>query len=271
MRKNRLSHKTTYKLVLAMILAINFTIVSTVLAEDQLVKSEKVSTKISGECWKKVWISSEALMGKNTMPVCKAFEEILKTTCEPPERLKCNWTLTTGEKRFQKLQWQQLDSKEHWGLIRDICLSGWLEKYRASQWEHYEPEYKKGLAEGRLKLFISSADVDHDGKVENIVKLNRTPDCPNRATYAVITPQTKQMDWKYRQLISYINWYSGSEIIIYDGRAYMFKWDEVPGRIMFYKGFNLLPNSDSTGSINICQYQYLKIEKKKLDSRSGRE
>ena len=263
MRKNFFkSNNMFHKLILIIMVLAFCSVAISLMAADKHTQTEKKSTKISGKCWRKVWISSEALMGKNTMPVCKTFEEVLKTTCEPPEKLKCNWTLPAGEKRFQKLQWQPLDPKEHWELIRDICLSGVLEKYRAGRWKHYEPEYKKDLAEGRLKLFTATADVDHDGKVENIVKLNRTPDCPNRVTYAVITPQAKQMDWKYRQLILYINWYSGSEIMIYDGRAYMFRWDEVPGRIMIYEGYTL-PDMDSMGAINICQYQYLKGGKKK--------
>ena len=260
MKKNRFfqKHKPICKLILAMIMAVSFAVAQTVVADDKPMQTEKKSIETSGKCWKKVWISSEALMGKNTMPVCKAFEDVLKTTCEPPEKLKCNWSLPADEKRFKKLQWQPLDPKEHWGLIRDICLSGWLEKYRAGKWEYYEPEYKKDLIEGRLKLYIATADMDHDGKEEHIVSLRRTPNCPSRATYAVITPETKQIDWKYRQLLV-----GGYEIMLYEGRAYMFEWEDVPGRIMIYKGFNLLPNSDSTGSINICQYQYLKVGKKK--------
>ena len=262
MEKNRISqkHKAICKLILAVIMAVSFAVALTAVADDKSLQIEKKSTKTSDKCWKRTsWNESTYIVQTSSSPVCKAFEDVLNTTCELPKKLECNWTLPADEKIFQKLQWQPLDPKKHWGLIRDMCLSGWLEKYRAGQWEHYEPEYKKDLDEGRLTLYVAIIDIDRDGKTEHVVRLKRSPDCPSRSIFGVMIPETKQIDWKFRQLFIGI----GSEIMLYEGHAYMFEWEEVPGRIKVYEGFNLLPNSDSRGSINICQFQYLKGGKTK--------
>lgn len=251
------------KLILVVtILLVSFIVVSLGIADDQHVGIEKKVSKTSGKCWKRTWLSSEALWGKSTMPVCKAFEEVLNKTCEPPEKLKCNWTIPVAEEKFKKLIWKEIDPKVHWDLIRDIVLSGWNEKYRAGKWEHYEPEYKKNLAEGRLKLFTTSAIMVHDGKEEQVVCLRRTPDCPSRGTYAVMIPATRQIDWRYRDLLGNINSYDGSEIMLYDGSVYLFQWEEVPGRINIYRTFSLFENTEF-GSTNICQFVYLKGRKAK--------
>ena len=252
-------NKLIYKLILAMmVLVFCFAVVSVLAADDKPLQTEKKSTKTSDKCWKRIsWNESTHIAQTSSAPVCKVFEDVLNTTCEPSEKLTCKWTLPADEKLFLKLQWQPLDPKKHWELIRDMCLSGWLEKYRAGQWEHYEPEYKKDLDEGRLTLYFAIIDIDRDGKTEHVVRLKRSPDCPSSSIFGVMIPEIKQIDWKYRRL------FMGDEIMIYEGRAYMFEWDEVPGRIQVYEGFNLLPNSDSRGSINICQFQYLKGGKTK--------
>jgi hypothetical protein len=229
--------------------------------EQKAVTTNENAPAASVKCWKRTWVSSEALMGRSTMPVCKAFEKVLNATCEPPEKLQCNWTLPFGENKFKKLGWQPLDPQEHWSLIKDIVLSGWNEKYRAGKWEFYEPEYKKDLAEGRLKLSISKADIDHDGKEEQIVLFSKRS-CPEiewKDIYGVIQSDEKEcLDRRFRNLLGDVNATMGAEIMLYEDKAYLFGWEEVPGRIVVYDGFNLLPNSEDRGSINICQFQYLK-------------
>jgi hypothetical protein len=222
--------------------------------------AEKQANKASGKtlvktvnCWKRTWVTSEALLGKSTMPVCKAFEEVLNATREPPDELRCNWTLPAGEKRFKKLMWEPLDPKEYWGLIEDIVLSGWAEKYRAGQWERLEPEYRKKLEEGKINLTVSSVDLDSDGTPERLVRYNWISDCRARGVMGVMNPETRRLDWRFRQLLLGPNSDEGAEIMLYNGEAYMFGWESAWKILMVYWGMS--------SSINVCQFKYIKEDK----------
>jgi hypothetical protein len=217
--------------------------------EKQDAKANNKHSVSSGKCWKRTWLPSEALMGRSTMPVCKAFEKVLNTTCEFPEKLECNWTLPMGEKEFKKLTWRSLDPKEYWGLIQDIALSGWAEQYRAGQWEKIEPEYKKELDAGLLQLKVATVDIDHDGQVEEVVLL-RNGLCGKAGWHdglGIINPETKRIDWKFWHLLLGPNASEGGNIMLHDGKAYMFGWDYSWNVAMVWDGL-----------INICQFKYTK-------------
>lgn len=189
-------------------------------------------------------------------PVCVAYEKVLNTTCELPEKLQCNWTLSEGEKRFKKLEWKPLEPKEYWGLIEDIALSGWNEKFRAGQWERLEPEYKKELEQGSMRLTVATVDINQDGQdgAEQVVQLNRRPECATSGVFGVMNPETKRMDWKRNDVLRYVNSLSeGSEILLYNGKAFMFKVEYIPPSydVMLYEGY-------SYGSGNVCRFKYLK-------------
>ena len=77
--------------------------------------------------------------------VCRAFEQVLNTTCEPPKKLECNWTLPPGEKRFKKLGWVQVDPKEYWGLIKDLNVSCIRDDLREELWKTAEPQERKAI------------------------------------------------------------------------------------------------------------------------------
>lgn len=248
------------KFILIVIFLVLTFLVQPVYAEEKKDVKEKKTTAKSAKCWKRMPPLEKALMSPEYGTVCKAFEEVLNTTCEPPEKLMCNWTLPKGEKRFKKLEWQPLDPKEYWGLIEDMVLSGWNEKYRAGKWEKLEPEYKQDLLEGRLKLSVTTVDIDQDGKPEQVVLFN-TRSCAEtgwKDLIDVMKPDTKRVDWRYRW-VGRVNADQGAEIMLYNDKAYMFGMDTyaTQGIVMVYKGFSLFEGTEF-GSRGICRFYYMK-------------
>ncbi len=78
--------------------------------------------------------------------------------------------------------------------------------------------------------------------------------------FAVIKPEDERVDWRYDNLFIGINANAGAEIFIYDGKAYMFKWNRTWEILFVYKGFSMKDLS-SYGYVNICQFRYLKRER----------
>lgn len=242
-------------------------------AEKKDVKEKKTTAK-SAKCWKRLPPLDKTLMSPEYNTVCKAFEEVLNKTCEPPEKLQCNWTLPKGEKRFKKLEWQPLDWKEYWGLIEDMVLSGWNEKYRAGQWERVEAKVRKEFDDGRRILAVTLVDIDHDGKTEQVVRDDNVP-CEGNAgvMFGVMIPESRRVDWKRNNVLDHINSLSeGSEILLYEGKAYMFKIENIyyePGvmrpskEVLIYEGYTLgFYENPTRGSINLCRFKYLKGRKR---------
>lgn len=177
------------------------------------------------KCWKRQQImdadsASIGITGNDD--VCRAFERVLNTTCESPEKLKCNWTLPQGEKHFQKLNWQTLAFNEYKGIVEELIL-GKDQKWR---WNQKNPEVKKAFDEGKINIKVAAVDINNDGKIKHIVRENWKADCMARGTYGIIDTETKKLDWQYERTLSCVNaLVEGAEIMLFDGRAYMFGWD----------------------------------------------
>jgi hypothetical protein len=249
-----------------MILLLSFISGITLAGENQTAREEKKSITTSGKCWKRVtWVDRTTSVGDGTRapvyersdsPVCMDFEKLLNVTCEPPDKLQCNWTLPLGEKGFKKLEWKAIDPKEHWNLIKDMVLSGWNEKYKAGQWEKLEPEYKRELEKGLLELKVTQADIDHDGKKDQIV-LFRKGHCGKlgeQKIFGVIDQHTGNIDNNFRQVVLGLGGSRG-DIITYDNYTVMFGWDSGIDRVMVWEGFNTITGK---GSMNVCQFKYIK-------------
>ncbi|MCL4536259.1 MAG: hypothetical protein M1610_01505 [Nitrospirae bacterium] len=245
-----------WKLIVILLLAFCL-MVQPATAEKGKAKAGGKTTTKPTKCWKRMPPLDKTLMTPEYNTVCKAFEEVLNKTCEPPEKLQCNWTLPKGEKRFKKLEWQPLDPKEHWGLIEDMALSGWNEKFRTGQWERIGDEVRKEFDNGQRILAVTSVDIDHDGNAELVVRDDNIP-CEGNAgvTFGVMIPEIKRIDWNLNNVFFHTNAFSeGSEIMIYEGQAFMFKWERDFKEAMIYEGF---PH----GSGNVCRFKYLKGRKK---------
>lgn len=154
--------------------------------------------------------------------VCRAFEQVLKTTCEPPKKLKTDWTLPSQEKRFQKLIWQPLDWREYWGLIEDMQKSGVRDDLREGLWKRDEATVRKKFEDGRERLSVTTVDInDDDGYSELVVRWDTVP--PPGTIFGIMNPQTKRLDWRYEAQLTRINGANDSaEIMLYGGKAYKF-------------------------------------------------
>ncbi len=120
---------------------------------------------------KKCWVQTKTQDNYFEDPeLCAAFEQVLNATCEPPEKLQCNWTLPKGETGFTKIQWQPIDYRKHWLLIKDLRLSGWAKQYRDENWVRLKPVIRKQFERGYISLEAANVDIDGDGNEEYIVR-----------------------------------------------------------------------------------------------------
>ena len=174
-------------------------------------------------CWKrKELVRRQFFPITGNASVCRAFEEVLNTTCEAPDKLQCNWTLPPNEKRFQKLNWQPLDFKEYKGVVEEMILG----KDRKWSWNQKDPEAKKAFDEGRYNVKMAIVDIENSGKTRVIIHISRRKDCPARGTFAIINPKTKEVDWRYKAVLLKTNSSEGAEIMLYEDKTYKFGWQQ---------------------------------------------
>lgn len=253
-------------------LMLSFLVQPSIAVEDNDIRTDSANSEDSAEDGTKCWKRMPPLDEGDILPaydtVCKAYEELLNTVCEPPERLGCNWTVPPEDKRFRKLKWVELDPRDHWGLIKDLNVCGVREDLREDLWKTKEAQARKALDEGKRRLSVATVDIDQDGHEEQVVRYELLPGKDEaRSTFGVMDPQTKKMDWKRYQALRGVNSfaYYGNEILLYEGEAYMFKIEEIfHGRgspsekvVMIYEGFRV----HSYGNINLCRFKYLKGRK----------
>lgn len=256
--------------LMVIFLALSLAIGSATAEEKAKAKTGAKQTAKSEKCWQRMPPLDERLMSPEYNTVCKAYEEVLNTTCEPPEKLQCNWTLPEGEKRFKKLEWKPLDSKEYSGFVKESVLGEayskkpdpeWAKKF----WNTLHPDFKKAFEENRLNIKMTFVDIDHDSKDEQVVRYNWLPNCAARGSFSVMNQETKRVDWKRNDVFFHVNALSyGSEILLYEGRAFMFKIEDRfympvgsdPAKeVMLYEPYSF---GSSYGSGNVCRFKYLK-------------
>jgi len=68
--------------------------------------------------------------------------------------------------------------------------------------------------------------------------------------FGVMDPKTKRLDWRFENLFLNINAREGAEIMLYNGKAYMFGWESAWKIVMLYEGRR-----------NICRFEYVKEDK----------
>lgn len=248
-------------------LMLSFLVQPSIAVEDNDIRTDSANTEDSAEdgtkCWKRMPPLDERHMLPEYDTVCKAYEELLNVVCEPPERLGRNWTVPPGDKRFRKLKWVGLDPRHYWGLTKDLSVCGIREDLRENLWKTKEAQVTKALEEGNLRLSVTTVDIDHNGREEQVVRYEPPPRKGAVGTiFGVMDPETKRMDWKRYKAISGVNSfaYYGNEILLYEGKAYMFKikkisYSPTPEKgVMIYMGFR----ESAFGNMNICRFKYLK-------------
>lgn len=251
-------------------LMFSFLVQPSIAVEDNDIRTDSANTEDSAEdgtkCWKRMLPVDERDLLPAYDTVCKAYEELLNTVCEPPEKLGRNWTVPPEDKRFRKLKWVELDPRDYRGLIKDLSVCGIREDLRENLWKTKEAQVTKALEEGNLRLSVTTVDIDYDGSEEQVVRYERPP-CKGAVgtIFGLMDPETKRMDWKRYQAIRGLNSfaYYGNEILLYEGEAYMFKitkisYSPTPEKeVMIYEGFRV----HSYGNINLCRFKYLKGRK----------
>ena len=201
-------------------------------------------------CWKrKELVSKQFWPVTGNASVCRAFEQVINTTCEAPDKLQCNWTLPSEEKRFQKLNWQPLEFKEYKGVVEEMILG----KGPKWGWHQIDPEVKKAFDEGRINIKMAAVDIKNGGKVRYIIHENWRTDCPARGTYGIIDPKTKILDWQFESDLLKPNSSEGAEIMLYEGKTYKFGWQS---------GWEFLFVWDEKNS-SVRKFEYLKGGDKK--------
>ncbi|MDD5169116.1 MAG: hypothetical protein PHN75_09880 [Syntrophales bacterium] len=244
---------TKNKMAITVVLLFIFFI--TLIAESGVKNNSKIGIK---QLTKKCWQRQKAFEDTGNSSLCRDFEKVLNTTCESPEKLQCNWTLPPGEKNFKKLEWESVDWRNYWEFIEDLRKSGVREDMREELWKREESKVRLAWEKGTRTLLISNQaiDIDRDGSRERIIRDERLPEDKSCGVMlGVLQNDTKRMDLAYEHLFGNINASEGAEIMIYKGQAFMFGWDSGFKRVMVWQGFTTLTGK---GSLNVCQFEYLK-------------
>lgn len=231
------------------------------IAEEKKNDSDKVksgqATKPGGRsspCWKR----TKAFEDTGDSALCKEFEKVLNTTCESPDQLRCNWTIPSEYKKFKKPEWQPIEWRNYWGLIKDINASGVREDLREDMWKRDETRIRKLWEEGKRSLSMTKVDIDHDGQAELVVRYDLTPCHETPGTmFGVMIEETKRIDWRFRNLFLAPNSCEGSEILLYDGMAFMFGLEIGWRTAMIWEGFHVKETGDF-GRLNVCIFEHLK-------------
>ena len=200
-------------------------------------------------CWKR-----QELVDRQFWPitgnasVCRAFEQVLNTTCEAPDKLQCNLTLPPDEKRFQKVNWQPLNWQEYWEMIREWRLKHIREGMSEDMREEEVLRIRRLFEDGKSSLSTATLDINNDGGAEQVVRWGQH-------TFGVLIPGAKRLDWRYESAFLNLNSSDGAEIMLYQGKTYMFGW---------VTGFKSLYIWDKRyGYGDLCKLKYLKgVEKK---------
>ena len=227
----------------------------------QYVKEEgakKVSKPWRPICWKRETIMDpdlatglRAITGNDG--ICRTYEQVLETICEPPEKIQCTYNLALNEIRFTKPVWVQMDSKEYPELIDDLIFG---KEHDKKQLRTMGPDFVKAYEEGKIRLEKSVVDIDNDGRLEDIVKINWRQNCPASGTYGVLDPTTKRMDWKYKRIVDKMNdLVDSAEILIYKEKTYAVGcWGNV---------LKIWDGEATSYNQKICDFKYLKGAKRK--------
>jgi uncharacterized protein len=204
------------------------------------------------KCWKRQPImdpDSAAMRGTTgNADICRVFEQLLETICEPPEKFKCTYNLLSDETRFKKLIWEDINPKEYPGVVDDLTFG---EEHNKEKLRAKDPNFVQAYTEGKIKLVRSVVDIDNDGRLETIVKMNWRQNCPASGKFGLLNPITKRLDRKYNSLLQKMNdLVDTAEIFIYKERTYTIAWDNGYKRLYIWDG-------EASYNQKICEIKYL--------------
>ncbi len=213
-------------------------------------KKTTVYTPWKPMCWKrKELVRRQVVPTTGNASVCRAFEEVLNTTCEAPDKLECNWTLPPGEKRFQKVNWQPLNWQEYWEMIREWRLKHIREGMSEDMRKEEVLRIRRLFEDGKSSLSMATLDINNDGGAKQVVRWNQHPcqETPG-SMFGVLIPGTKRLDWRHESAFLNPNSSEGAEIMVYGGKTYKFGWTP---------GFKSLYIWDERYG-DLCEIKYLK-------------
>lgn len=197
-------------------------------AEEDNKKIRKKEIATSTKCWKRITPLEHGDADGND-PICRDYEKVLNITCEPPEKLRCNWTLPFGEKRFKKVMWQPLDWRQYPELIRDFNDSRLRDDLREQSWKENGPIIMKEYKDGTRSIWVTAVDINHNINMEYVVR-NRIAGCTSGGTiFGKMVPETHRLDYKDTGLFYHFHIEQrGGEIITYYGKPFFFVYGSVP-------------------------------------------
>lgn len=204
-------------------------------AEEGNKKTRNKEVATLAKCWERIAPLEHGDADGND-PICRDYEKVLNTTCEPPEKLRCNWTLPLGEKRFKKVAWQPLDWRQYPELIRDFNDSRVRNDLREQSWKDNGPIIMKEYENGARSIWVAAVDIDHNGNMEHVVR-NRMASCTSGGTiFGAMKPETGRLDRKNASLFYHFHVEQrGSEIITFYGQPFLFVYGSVPSCVSIFR------------------------------------
>jgi uncharacterized protein len=193
-------------------------------------------------------------------PVCLAYLKSLNHFCaEPPPT--CERKLDPTIKELSLPKWEEIDPKAYLEVIAQMLTSP---SYRVTQvWRPLNPEIKARILEGKTQMWQAWIDLDHDGKVEHVVRFGDGGCMSGARTkqglyvggnyhLAVVDEHITQVDIRFDYL-------GVGEVLLYDGRAYLFKESFLGMGLTFSLEEPFRVSVTDTGNAeSVCVFQYLK-------------
>lgn len=207
-----------------------------------------VTTARSKKCWKRQRPLEQPFeVRTGNAPICRAFEKILNTTCESPQKLRCKWTLPPGETRFQKVEWQPLDWTEHWAMIRDWRLKTLPAEWSEDMREKEIARVRSLFEDGRSRLSMAYLDIFSDGRVKQVACWNLLPCRKMGSMFGVVSLETGRIDFNYEARFLNLTYSEGLEIMLYEGKVYLFGIQAGVHDLFVW----------DTQRANVCRFKYL--------------
>jgi uncharacterized protein YecT (DUF1311 family) len=198
-------------------------------------------------------------VGKH-LAMCRQFERNLNLFCDQPPMV-CGFNIDPKyAEDFKRPKWEDLDPGKNFDLVEEIARSHLraLPKCDAvcveKSWKERRTQFVSAIAAGRLSLSQARFDLNHDGKVETVLRLSALTECladnPERYyiapsfTLMVMDEKSRREDANFASVNN-----EGVDVLLYQGRAHLAQW---LGGVVNGVGENMLtPSGEIAGHLSI--------------------
>lgn len=198
--------------------------------------------------------------------LCRDLERNLNTFKDEPPMV-CGIRINPDFEDFDVPDWEPMQAKDHVNLLKqlfweqNIHKGGYTPKAVAKEWKKYKFVLAEKISLGTVHLWKAQFDIDHDGKMDAVIKVaddqcNPVDDFywPTDPNLFVLVPNSNSLNPNFSSLRlfrfdaflrtgrTYLTAWEGKSLDSEDATLYVFETFEVFGKLGFKQ---------------VCQYNYL--------------